>query len=137
MAGLATPMALRVAVTLGLPDRLLGEGAAGEHIAAELDLSPQALTLLLDHLTTLGVLESTATGYRTTKFGANLCAHAGNGLTANLLHLDSAAGHAELALVELAHSIATGRAAYARRYGQDFWADLADIRICGRRSTGR
>jgi len=43
-----------------------------------------------------------------------------------LLHLDSAAGRAELAFVELAHSIATGQAAYPRRYGQDFWADLAE-----------
>jgi hypothetical protein len=43
-----------------------------------------------------------------------------------LLRLDSAAGRAELAFVELAHSIATGQAGYTRRYGQDFWADLAE-----------
>ncbi len=126
MAGLATPMALRVAVTLGLPDRLLGEDATAEHLAAELTVSPIALELLLGHLTTLGVLERRATGYRTTDFGANLCADAGNGFTNILLHLDSMAGRAELAFVELAHSIATGQAAYPRRYGQDFWADLAE-----------
>jgi hypothetical protein len=126
MAGLATPMALRVAVTLGLPDRLLGEGAAVAQLAVELTVSPVALDLLLGHLTTLGVLERTATGYRTTEFGANLCADAGNGFTNILLHLDSAAGRAEMAFVELAHSIATGHAAYPRRYSQDFWADLAE-----------
>lgn len=125
MAGLATPMALRVAVTLGLPDRLLGDGAATDRLAVALDLSPVALDLLLGHLTTLGVVERASTGYRTTEYGANLCADAGNGL-ANLLHLDSAAGRAELAFVELAHSIATGQEAYSRRYGQDFWADLAE-----------
>ncbi|WP_425484936.1 methyltransferase [Amycolatopsis anabasis] len=125
LSGLATPMALRVAVTLGLPDRLLGDGAAAEELAVELDHSPVGLDLLLGHLTTLGVVERTSTGYRTTEFGANLRADAGNGL-ANLLHLDSAAGRAELALVELGHSIATGQASYARRYGQDFWADLAE-----------
>lgn len=123
MAGLATPMALRVAVTLGLPDRLLGDGAAADQLAAELDVSPVALDLLLAHLTTLGVVERTATGYRTTEYGANLC---GDGLTSMLLNLDTAGGRAELAFVELAHSIATGQAAYPRRYGKDFWADLTE-----------
>lgn len=126
MAGLATPMALRVAVTLGLPDRLLGESATAEHLATELDVAPVALDLLLGHLTTLGVMDRTSTGYRTTGYGANLCVDAGNGLINTLLNLGSAAGRAELAFVELAHSIATGQAAYPRRYGQDFWADLAD-----------
>lgn len=126
LAGLATPMALRIAVTLGLPDRLLGEGAAASQLAVELNVSPVALDLLLRHLTTLGVMERTSTGYRTTEYGANLRADAGNGFTNILLRLDSAAGRAELAFVELAHSIATGQAAYPLRYGQDFWADLAE-----------
>ena len=125
MASLATPMTLRVAVTLGLPDRLLGDGAAVERLAPELDVSPVALELLLNHLTTLGMVERTATGYRTTPLGTHLCADARDGFTANLLHLDRAGGRAELAFVELAHSIATGEAAYPRRYGRDFWADLA------------
>ena len=124
MAGLATPMALRVAVTMGLPDRLLGAGAAVEELAVELNVAPVALDLLLSHLTTLGVSARTATGYRTTEYGANLCAD--NTFTNILLRLDSAAGRAELAFVELAHSIATGQAAYPRRYGQDFYADLAE-----------
>ncbi|HKN96874.1 MAG TPA: methyltransferase, partial [Pseudonocardiaceae bacterium] len=126
MARLATPMALRVAVTLGLPDRLFGAAAAADQLAGELDVSPVALDLLLAHLATLGVLERTATGYRTTDYGANLCADADTGLTNTLLHLDSAASRAEMAFVELAHSITTGQAAYPRRYGRDFWTDLAE-----------
>ncbi|MBF6333117.1 methyltransferase [Nocardia transvalensis] len=126
MAGLATPMALRVAVTLGLPDRFLGAGACVDDVAAELAVAPVALDLLLGHLAALGVLESTPTGYRTTEYGANLCAAADNGLT-DLLHLDAAGGRAELAFVELAHSITTGKAAYPHRYGRDFWADLAEF----------
>ena len=124
LAGLATPMTLRVAVTLGLPDRLRAGGSV-EQLAAELDAAPVALGLLLDHLVTLGVLEPADSGYRTTEYGGHLCADAGNGL-ANLLSLDNAGGRAELAFVELAHSIRTGQAGYPRRYGQDFWADLAD-----------
>lgn len=125
MAGLATPMALRVAVTLGLPDRLRGGGAALDELATELNLAPVALELLLNHLATLGIIEHASTGYRTTDRGAVLCADTGNGLI-NLLHLDAAGGRAELAFVELLHSITTGHAAYSRRYGQDFWADLAE-----------
>jgi SAM-dependent methyltransferase len=124
MAGLATPMALRVAVTLGLPDRLLDDGAAAAELAVELGVDPVALDLLLDHLATLGVVEQSAAGYRTTAFGANLRADPDNGLTEVLLRLDTAGGRAELAFVELAHSITTGRAAYPHRYGQEFWADL-------------
>ncbi|MEV0703021.1 methyltransferase [Saccharopolyspora sp. NPDC050389] len=123
LAGLATPMALRVAVTLGLPDRLRGNGAAVEQVANELNVSPVALELLLGHLASLGIIEHSATGYRTTDYGATLCSDADNGLT-NFLHLGMAGGRAELAFVELLHSITTGRAAYSRRYGQDFWADL-------------
>jgi hypothetical protein len=124
LAGLATPMALRVAVTLGLPDRLRGDGAAAPQVATELNLSPVALGLLLEHLAALGIVERVSTGYRTTDYGATLCSDADNGLT-NFLHLDMAGGRAEMAFVELLHSIVTGDAAYPRRFGQDFWADLA------------
>ncbi|MFJ4657175.1 methyltransferase [Nocardia sp. NPDC088792] len=124
MAGLATPMVLRVAVTLGLPDRLLGRGAFVEELAVELDVAPGALETLLEHLETFGVVERTVTGFETTAFGANLRVGAGNGLN-DLLHSDTAGGRGELAFVELAHSIRTGAAAYPYRYGQDFWADLA------------
>ncbi|GLY70772.1 methyltransferase [Amycolatopsis taiwanensis] len=126
MAGLATPMALRVAVTLGLPDRLLDNGASVDELAVELNVAAVALELLLDHLATLGIVERTSTDYRTTEYGANLCVDSGDDLTNVLLRLDTAGGRAELAFVDLAHSIATGQAAYPRRYGRDFWADLAE-----------
>ena len=122
LAGLATPMALRVAVTLGLPDRLRDE-AATTQLATELNVSPIALELLLNHLATLGIVERTPTGYRTTDFGTTLRTDAGNGL-ANFLHLNLAGGRADMAFVELLHSITTGDAAYPRRHGNDFWADL-------------
>nr|WP_312989654.1 methyltransferase [Crossiella cryophila] len=124
LAGLATPMALRVAVTLGLPDRLRGTAATAGQLAAEQRLSPIALELLLAHLATLEILEHTGGGYRTTEFGATLCTDADNGLT-NFLHFDLAGGRADLAFTELLHSVTTGEAGYARKHGRDFWADLA------------
>ncbi|WP_425426014.1 methyltransferase [Amycolatopsis xylanica] len=124
LAGLATPMALRVAVTLGLPDRLRGDGATVGQVAADLGVAPVPLELLLGHLTSLGIVERTSTGYRTTDFGATLYSDAGNGLT-NFLHLDMAGGRAEMAFAELLHSVTTGEPGYTRRFGQDFWTDLA------------
>ncbi|WP_228540068.1 methyltransferase [Nocardia sp. XZ_19_385] len=124
LAGLATPMALRVAVTLGLPDRLRGDGVAVERVATELEVSVVGLELLVGHLETLGIVRCVPAGYVTTGLGAALCSDAGNGLT-NFLHLDMAGGRAELAFTELLHSVTTGAAGYGRRYGLDFWADLA------------
>ncbi|MFI5591794.1 methyltransferase [Amycolatopsis sp. NPDC051758] len=122
MAGLATPMAIRVAVTLGLPDRLRDRSATADDLAAELGVAPVPLELLLGHLATLGFLERASGGYRTTEKGEELC---GAGFTNLLLRLDTAGGRAELAFVELLHSVTTGESGYAHRYGQDFWADLA------------
>lgn len=125
MSDLVTPMTLRVAVTLGLPERLGDEPATARALAPELGVDPLALDLLLAHLTTLGVVERTESGYRTTEFGAHLRADAGNGLR-NLLHHDTAAGRADLAFVDLIHSVRTGEPAYPVRYGQGFWTDLAE-----------
>ncbi|MGW6445847.1 methyltransferase [Lentzea sp. NPDC055074] len=125
MSGLVTPMALRVAVTLGLPDRLRSRPATAHDLAPELGVDPLALDLLLAHLTTLGVIERTDAGHRTTDFGALLGVDAGNGLN-NLLHHDSAAGRADLAFIDLVHSVRTGDPAYPLRFGQGFWEDLAE-----------
>ncbi|MEU6186425.1 methyltransferase [Nocardia sp. NPDC047038] len=116
-------MALRVAVTLEIPDRLRGDGTSTELLAVELGVPQVALELLLNHLVVLGIVEHSPTGHRTTDYGQALCADAANGLN-NLLHLNKAGGRAELAFAELLHSITTGQAGYTRRYGQDFWADL-------------
>jgi hypothetical protein len=42
-----------------------------------------------------------------------------------MLDVESAIGRADLAFVELLHSIRTGEPAFARRYGRPFWDDLA------------
>ncbi|MFC3965627.1 methyltransferase family protein [Nocardia jiangsuensis] len=107
MASPATPMALRVAVTLGLPDRLRGDGATPAALAAELGVDATALRLLLNHLTSLGFAECAPTGYRTTVSGHALCRDAAGAL-ANLLDLNSAGGHAELAFTELLPTVTTG-----------------------------
>jgi hypothetical protein len=124
LAGLATPMALRVAVTLRLADRLTDAGATATDLAGQTGTQPAAMTRLLDHLVTLGVLDRTGGRYRTTALGDHLREDADNDLL-DELDMTSAIGRAELAFVELRHAMETGQAAYPQRYGQDFWADLA------------
>ncbi|WP_433289916.1 methyltransferase [Pseudonocardia sp. CA-142604] len=124
MAGLATPMALRVAVTLRLVDRLSIDGAAAADLAAQTETDRAAMARLLDHLVTVGVLDLTDDRYRTTALGDHLREDADNGLL-DELDITSAIGRAELAFVELRHTVETGRAGYPERYGKDFWADAA------------
>ncbi|RSD16843.1 methyltransferase [Amycolatopsis eburnea] len=123
MAGLATPMAIRVAATLSLAERAGDAGATAEQLAAETGTSAPALRCLLDHLVAVGVFEAAPGGYRPTELGAQLREDAPEGVKP-LLDIGSAGGRAELAFADLLGTITTGEPAYVRRYGRDFWADI-------------
>ncbi|MEU3622387.1 methyltransferase [Amycolatopsis coloradensis] len=116
LAGLATPMAIRVAATLGLVERT----GTAEHLASETGTAVGPLACLLDHLVSVGVFTVDAeTGhYRPTSLGAQIRE------VGPLLDINAAGGRAELAFVELLGTITTGRPAYAERYGRDFWSDV-------------
>ncbi|GAA1354283.1 hypothetical protein GCM10009660_54930 [Catellatospora bangladeshensis] len=132
MADLATPMAIRVAATLGLVERAGSAGATADRLAAETGTAAPALRRLLDHLVEIGVFDVDSDRYRPTGLGAQLGEDAPEGVK-RLLDITSAGGRAELAFVELLGTITTGAPAYAHRYGRDFWADL-DARPDLRRS---
>lgn len=122
LADLATPMAIRVAATLGLAEH--AEATAAE-LAAATGASAPALACLLDHLVTAGVFAFDAeTGrYRPTEVGAQLRADAPEGVRP-LLDIHAAGGRAELAFADLLATITTGTPAYEHRYGRDFWTDI-------------
>ncbi|WP_425470543.1 methyltransferase [Saccharothrix australiensis] len=125
MADLATPMAVRVAATLGLVDLAGGAGATVERLAEETGASVSALGCLLDHLVSVGVfaVDVGSGRYRPTGLGAQMGVDAPEGVRP-LLDIGSAGGRAELAFVELLGTVLTGAPAYERRYGRGFWADL-------------
>lgn len=125
MADLATPMSIRVAATLGLVERAGDAGATAEQLAARTGTFAPALRRLLDHLVAVGVFHHDAESgrYRPTSLGSRLSGDSPTGVKV-LLDIDSAGGRAELAFVELLHTITTGAPAYPRRYGRQFWADL-------------
>ncbi|MEV6447492.1 methyltransferase [Amycolatopsis sp. NPDC051716] len=119
MAELATPMAIRVAATLGLADH--ADGTAAE-LASATGTSPPALACLLDHLVTAGVFAFDAESgrYRPTELGAQLRSDDARWL----LDIRSAGGRAELAFADLLETMTTGTPAYEHRYGRDFWTDI-------------
>jgi 2,7-dihydroxy-5-methyl-1-naphthoate 7-O-methyltransferase len=125
LADMATPMAIRVAATLGLVDRAGPDGATGEQLAEETGVASPALRRLLDHLVTVGVLDFDASSgrFRPTDLGAQMREGAPQGVLP-LLDISRAGGRAELAFVELLHSIQTNEASYSRHFGRDFWSDL-------------
>ncbi|MET8854471.1 methyltransferase [Amycolatopsis sp. NPDC004625] len=116
LADLATPMAVRVAATLGLADHT---GTAAE-LASATGASPAALACLLDHLVTAGVFAFESGRYRPTELGAQLRTEGAK----VLLDIHRAGGRAELAFADLLGTITTGEPAYERRYGRGFWADI-------------
>ena len=125
LAGLATPMALRVAATLSLVDHAGDGGATAERLASATGTTASALRRLLNHLVTIGVFELDREDgrYRPTHLGEQLREDAPDGIKLQL-DINSAGGRAELAFVELLSTVTTGEPAYQRRYGREFWADL-------------
>jgi hypothetical protein len=117
MADLATPMAIRVAATLNLAEHAAG-GATAEQLATVSGTSAPILRRLLDHLVTVGVFSLDDDRYRPTSLGSQLADFK------PLLDINRAGGRADLAFVDLLHTITTGASAYTHRYGREFWADL-------------
>ncbi|MEV6486041.1 methyltransferase [Streptomyces sp. NPDC051576] len=129
-ASLATPMAIRVAATLGIADLLAEAGeSSGAELSARTGTDADALERLLCHLATVGVVRPGETGgHVLTSLGRALCEDHPSGLRSRL-DLTSALGRAELAFAQLLHSVRTGSAAYPKQFGKPFWDDLAtDVR---------
>jgi hypothetical protein len=123
MAGLATPMAIRVAATLDLVEHAGSAGKTADELAEASGTSAPALQVLLGHLVAIGVFEEDSGRYRPTGLGAQLHEDAPQGVKP-LLDIRCAGGRAELAFADLLATITTGAPAYEQRYGRGFWADL-------------
>ncbi|MFD9702960.1 methyltransferase [Lentzea sp. NPDC059081] len=128
LADLATPMAIRVAATLGLVEHA-GDGATAAELAERTGAAAGPLARLLDHLVTTGVFEEDAGRYRPTPLGAQMHPGSPEGVKP-LLDISCAGGRAELAFADLLDTVTTGVPAYQVRYGRQFWDDLgADPRL--------
>lgn len=123
MAGLATPMAVRVLATLRITDHLAsGPRTAGE-LAEVVPADPHALDRLLRFLARRGVVNRDRSGrYSVSALSEALRDDHPAGLR-GWLDIESA-GRAELAFVQLLHCVRTGEAAFPVQFGRSFWDDL-------------
>lgn len=124
-ADLVTPMAVRVVATLRVADLVVAGVATGPALADRLGVALDPLVRVLDHVVTAGFLTRDADGgYALTDAGQWLRDDHPAGVRA-WVDLEGAVGHADLALVDLLHTVRTGEPAFPHHYGLDFWADLA------------
>ncbi len=125
MAELATPAAIRVAATLRLADHF-AEGHTSVHaLAGVCAVDEKTLERLLAHLVQIDLFRlDQEDSYSLTPPGAALLSDDAAGLRARL-DMRGAVGRADLAFIELLHSVETGEPAYSARYGRSFWEDLA------------
>lgn len=121
LSDLATPWCLRVAVTLGLPERLAHGARAAAELAAETDCEADALTRLLRHLAEHGVFEEPEPG----RFALTEAARGLLEPAARLaLDLDGVGGRLASAWTGLLPAIRGGKCAYHQVFGRPFWQDL-------------
>jgi SAM-dependent methyltransferase len=124
-ADLITPMAVRVAATLRVADAITAGLTSGPQLAAHLAVVADPLVRVLNHLVTAGFLRRDDDGaYALTDAGQWLRDDHPQGIRA-WIDLEGAAGHADLSVVELLHTVRTGEPAFPRHFGCGFWEDLA------------
>lgn len=122
-ADLITPMAIRVAATLRLADRIGDDARTAAALAGTVGADPDVLDRLMRHLVTAGLLEVDRSGrYSLTAYGEVLRERHP---FAAAFDLEGAGGRAELSLVELLTTVRTGQACYPVRHGRSLWEDLS------------
>lgn len=123
---LVTPIAVRVAVTLRLPD-LVAEGRTTAAKLAEASRAdPHALAVLLRYLSTKDVFAEPSPGeFALTPLSEPLVAGHPSGL-AGTLDLDAIGGRFDLAYSGLLGAVRTGTAGYPAVFGKGLWDDLAE-----------
>jgi hypothetical protein len=125
MADLATPMAVRVAATLGLADHIADGRATAAEIADHIGVDADALQRVLRHLERVGVLDRDDGGrFALTERGEVLRDEHDSRLRAPL-DIEGAIGRSDLSFVHLLHSVRMGEPAFPALYGRAFWEDLA------------
>jgi 2,7-dihydroxy-5-methyl-1-naphthoate 7-O-methyltransferase len=124
LTDLATPFAVRTAVTLRVPDHMTSGVEDLRDLATACGADPEALGRLLRFLVHKGVfVEMSPNRFALTDVG-ELLADRGAAGRAEYLDLDGLASRMDLAFAGLPHAIRTGEPGYASVYGRDFWTDL-------------
>ncbi|MGC5015590.1 methyltransferase [Streptosporangium sp. DT93] len=122
---LVTPMAVRVAATLGLADLMAGDAVPVEELARRSGTDADALGRLLRHLARRGVFAEPEPGRFAVNGPAALLASDHPAGMRTRLDLDGFGGRMDLAFTGLLHTVRTGRPAWETVFGAPFWRHLA------------
>ncbi|MEV6987197.1 methyltransferase [Sphaerisporangium sp. NPDC051017] len=125
LCDVVSPLAIRVAATLRLPDLVSSGCAAIGDLAAKSGTNPDALLSLMRFLTGKGIFTEPTAG----TFGLTAAAHI---LTSDhparlrgSLDLNGAGGRFDLSYTGLLETVRTGEAAYPKVFGRSLWEDMA------------
>jgi len=125
MADLFTPMAVRVAATLRLPDHVADGADSLPALVQRTGADPDALGRLVEHLVTVGVLRRRGSDRLSLADRGEELREGHPGDARAWLDLEGPVGRAELSALHLLDAVRSGRPAYPLTYGRGFWEDLA------------
>ncbi|GGS80335.1 methyltransferase [Klebsiella pneumoniae subsp. pneumoniae] len=124
-ADLATPMAVRVAATLRLADRIAAGTDSAAALAAAAGADEAALTRLLRYLVARDIFREPSPGRFALSPAAELLRGDRPERLRDWLDLTGPIGRADLAFGSLLDVVLTGRPGYPMIHGRGFWDDLA------------
>jgi hypothetical protein len=125
MADLATPMAVRVVATLRIADHIARGVRTASGLAEAVNVDPDALDRVLQHLAVKGVLSRDESGRYALPARSEALREDHPSDLRGLLDIEDAIGRADLCFVHLLHSVRTGEPAFPIQFGRPFWDDLA------------
>lgn len=125
LTDLITPMAIRVAATLRVADRIASGLTTLTELAAEVKAEPDALGRLLRYLAARGVFAEPEPGQFALTGSAEPLLDDHPEKIRAWLDLTGAIGRADLAFAALLDVVCTGEPGYPTVHGRGFWADLA------------
>jgi hypothetical protein len=129
LADLLTPMAVRVAATLGIADCLAVGPMTAADVARLVGADADALERLLRHLVTVDIVRSEDGRFALAERGEVLRSDHPSRFRERA-DIGGSLGRAALSVVQLLHSVRTGEAGYPVQFGRDFWDDIAAARSC-------
>lgn len=125
VADLVTPMAVRVAATLGLADLLAQGPQPSAELARLSHTDPDALDRMLRHLVNHGVfIESEPGSFALNDLASLLRSDHPSGMRVQM-DLRGFGGQMDLAFTGLLHTVRTGQPAWETVFGAPFWSHLA------------
>ncbi|MEV0587180.1 methyltransferase [Nonomuraea sp. NPDC050310] len=122
---LVTPMAVRVAATLGIADLLSAGPLPAAELARQSGADPEVLTWLLRHLTGRGVFAEPEPGVFALNEPAELLVSDHPAAMRAWLDLEGFGGRMDLAFTGLLHTTRTGEPAWETVFGAPIWTYLA------------